>query len=86
MERWWTDGEGEKRVLREKPGTVPLSTVSLTWTELGSKPGLGAERPVCLMLIMLHVATRGPHTTPDVKAVTNVYGITAVDAITSTTR
>ena len=66
VERWRNDADKEKtEVLREKPGTVPLCPpLSLTWTELGSNPGLSAERPVpChgLMLVMLHVATGGPH-------------------------
>ena len=47
VERWWNDADGGNSSTGRKTWhSVTVSTVSLTWTELGSNPGLGAEGPV----------------------------------------
>jgi len=50
-ERWWNVTDRVKPKYSEKPRTnAPLSTINLTWTELGSSPGLRGDSPASTRL------------------------------------
>jgi len=51
MEHWWNDTDRESQGIGRKTCSIAtLSTTNLTWTDLGSKPVLHAERPVTYCL------------------------------------
>jgi hypothetical protein len=41
----WNDGDRADKTTQKIPAALLLCTTNLTWTEMGSNPGLRCERP-----------------------------------------